>query len=183
MDSFVWRHVGRSGSNEMPLFIIRSGRRNGWKEIPHLVELRRREVYDPQPFGLSSESVDPSSTSKCTMKAALWAEAVKLAASTVARVASVAIAAGITVLSGAMLLAASSSDPQLLAKLGPAATRDWMGFLLAAAQITGAGGTAQPGSRGHSATPALDGQRRRAVPPTFARNALPRRSTLRVPGR
>jgi hypothetical protein len=33
MDSFVWRHVGRSGSNEMPLFVIRSGRRNGWKEI------------------------------------------------------------------------------------------------------------------------------------------------------
>ena len=74
------------------------------------------------------------------MKAALWAEAVKLAASTVGRVASVAIAAGIAVLSGAMLLAASSGDPQLLAKLGPAATRDWMGFLLATAQITGAGG-------------------------------------------
>ena len=39
-----------------------------------------------------------------------------------------------------MLLAAASGDPQLVAKLGPAATHDWTGFLLAAAQITGAGG-------------------------------------------
>ena len=39
-----------------------------------------------------------------------------------------------------MLLAAGSGDPQLIAKLGPAASRDWNGFLLAAAQITSAGG-------------------------------------------
>ncbi len=74
------------------------------------------------------------------MRAALWAEVVKLAHSTVGRVGSLAVVAGIAVLSGSMLLAAHSDDPQLLAKLGPAATGDWKGFMLAAAQITGAGG-------------------------------------------
>lgn len=75
------------------------------------------------------------------MRAALWAEAVKLAGSTVGRVASVAIVAGISVLSASMLLAAATTtDPQLLAKLGPVAAGDWRGFLLGAAQITGAGG-------------------------------------------
>lgn len=74
------------------------------------------------------------------MKAALWAEAVKLAGSTVGRVGSVAIVVGISVLSGTMLVAASTSDPQLLAKLGPVGDGDWNGFLLGAAQITGAGG-------------------------------------------
>jgi ABC-2 type transport system permease protein len=74
------------------------------------------------------------------MRPAVWAETVKLIGSTVGRVGSVAVALGIAVLSGAMLLAAASGDPQLLAKLGPAATRDWSGFLLAAAQITSAGG-------------------------------------------
>jgi ABC-2 type transport system permease protein len=39
-----------------------------------------------------------------------------------------------------MLIAASTTDPQLLAKLGPVADGDWNGFLLGAAQITGAGG-------------------------------------------
>lgn len=70
----------------------------------------------------------------------MWSEAVKLTGSTVGRVGSVAVVVGIAVLSGAMLLAAASGDPQLLAKLGPAATRDWTGFLLTAAQITAAGG-------------------------------------------
>ena len=74
------------------------------------------------------------------MRPAVWAETVKLAGSTVGRVGSIAIVVGISLLSGAMLLAAASGDPQLVAKLGPAATRDWTGFLLAAAQITGAGG-------------------------------------------
>lgn len=75
------------------------------------------------------------------MKAAIWAEAVKLAGSTVGRVGSLAIVLGISVLSGSMLLAAATShDPQVLAKLGPVATGDWHGFLLGAAQITGAGG-------------------------------------------
>ena len=74
------------------------------------------------------------------MKPAIWAEMLKLAGSTVGRVGSIAIVAGIASLSAAMLLAAASGDPQLMAKLGPAATRDWTGFLLAAAQITSAGG-------------------------------------------
>lgn len=74
------------------------------------------------------------------MKPSLWAETVKLAASTVGRVGSLAIVAGIAILSGTMLAAAASDDPQLLAKLGPAASGDWEGFLLGAAQITGAGG-------------------------------------------
>jgi ABC-2 type transport system permease protein len=75
------------------------------------------------------------------MRAAIWAEFVKLAGSTVGRVGSAAIVIGISVLSGSMLLAAATAtDPQLLAKLGPVATGDWQGFLLGAAQITGAGG-------------------------------------------
>jgi ABC-2 type transport system permease protein len=74
------------------------------------------------------------------MRAALWAEVVKLAGSRVGRVGSIAVVIGIAVLSGSMLLAAHSDDPQLLAKLGPVATGDWTGFLLGAAQITGAGG-------------------------------------------
>ena len=74
------------------------------------------------------------------MRAALWAEGVKLAGSTVGRVGSIAVVVGVSVLSGSMLLAAHSDDPQLLAKLGPAASGDWTGFLLGAAQITGAGG-------------------------------------------
>jgi ABC-2 type transport system permease protein len=74
------------------------------------------------------------------MRAALWAEGVKLAGSTVGRVGSLAVVVGVSVLSGSMLLAAHSDDPQLLAKLGPAASGDWTGFLLGAAQITGAGG-------------------------------------------
>lgn len=74
------------------------------------------------------------------MKATIWAEVVNLAGSTVGRVGSIAIVVGISVLSGSMLLAAHSDDPQVLAKLGPVATGDWNGFLLGAAQITGAGG-------------------------------------------
>jgi len=75
------------------------------------------------------------------MKAAIWAEAVKLVGSTVGRVASIAIVVGISVISASMLLAAATTtDPQLLAKLGPVAAGDWHGFLLGAVQITGAGG-------------------------------------------
>lgn len=75
------------------------------------------------------------------MRAAVWAEVVKLAGSTVGRVGSAAIVIGISLISGSMLLAAATTtDPQLLAKLGPVATGDWQGFLLGAAQITGAGG-------------------------------------------
>ncbi len=74
------------------------------------------------------------------MRAAIWAEALKVAGSTVGRIGSIAIVIGISVLTGSMLLAVHSDDPQLLAKLGPVASGDWNGFLLGAAQITGAGG-------------------------------------------
>jgi ABC-2 type transport system permease protein len=75
------------------------------------------------------------------MRSAIWAEVVKLAGSTVGRVGSAAIVVGISIISASMLLAAATTtDPQLLAKLGPVATGDWRGFLLGAAQITGAGG-------------------------------------------
>ncbi|MHA6693366.1 ABC transporter permease [Homoserinimonas sp. A520] len=74
------------------------------------------------------------------MRAALWAEAVKLASSLVGRVGTVAIVGGIAVLCGALLLAVHSGDAQLVAKLGPAADGGWSGLLAAAAQVTGAGG-------------------------------------------
>lgn len=75
------------------------------------------------------------------MRAAIWAELVKLTGSLVGRVASIAIVLGISAISGSMLLAAATStDPQLLAKLGPVADGSWHGFLLGAVQVTGAGG-------------------------------------------
>jgi ABC-2 type transport system permease protein len=70
----------------------------------------------------------------------LRAEALKLRASPVGIVGTIAIVCGIAVLSGGMQLAVASGRPDLVAKLGAAATADWPGFLSAAAQITGAGG-------------------------------------------
>ena len=75
------------------------------------------------------------------MTAAIWAELVKLAGSTVGRVGSAALVIGISVISASMLLAAATTtDPQVLAKLGPVADGTWRGFLLGAVQVTGAGG-------------------------------------------
>lgn len=74
------------------------------------------------------------------MRAVLRTELRKLTASPVGVVGTIAIVAGIALLSGGMLLAAASGRPELVAKLGPAATADWSGLLAAAAQITGAGG-------------------------------------------
>ena len=39
-----------------------------------------------------------------------------------------------------MMAALASGDPQLVAKLGPGASRDWRGLVGVAAQISGAGG-------------------------------------------
>lgn len=74
------------------------------------------------------------------MSAVLLSEALKLRASLVGIVGTITIVGGIALLSGGILLAAASGQPDLVAKLGPAATADWPGFLSAAAQITGAGG-------------------------------------------
>ncbi|HWM34771.1 MAG TPA: ABC transporter permease [Pseudolysinimonas sp.] len=76
------------------------------------------------------------------MRPALWGESLKLAASLVGRVATVAVVVGIVVLSSAMLVAARSGNTQVVAKLGPDGTPDWHGFLAAATQITAAGGLA-----------------------------------------
>lgn len=73
---------------------------------------------------------------------AIHAEALKLTRSLVGRVASLAIVAGIVLLSSAMLAAARAGNVQVVAKLGPDATPDWHGFLSAATQITAAGGLA-----------------------------------------
>ena len=97
---------------------------------------------DPAPRKSSAPSSRPSGSTiaRRAMRPAVWAETVKLIGSTVGRVGSIAVVVGIAVLTGAMLLAAASGIRSSLAKLGPAATGDWSGFLLAAAQITSAGG-------------------------------------------
>lgn len=76
------------------------------------------------------------------MRAAIHAEATKLAASLVGRIATVAVVAGIVVLSSGMLAAARVGNLAVIAKLGPDGTPDWHGFLAAATQITAAGGLA-----------------------------------------
>ena len=76
------------------------------------------------------------------MRAAVRAEVLKLAASLVGRVATVAVVAGITVMSVTMLAAARSGNVAVIAKLGPDGTPDWHGYLAAATQITAAGGMA-----------------------------------------
>ncbi|MBX7433992.1 ABC transporter permease [Mycobacterium sp. Y57] len=74
------------------------------------------------------------------MRAAVSAEAIKLYRAPVGRAGSALLGLGIPVLCCAMSMAARSSDPQVLAKLGPAAEHTWAGLLAGAAQITGAGG-------------------------------------------
>jgi ABC-2 type transport system permease protein len=74
------------------------------------------------------------------MRAIVHGEALKLLASLVGRVGTLAIIGGVAILSGGVLLAVVAGQPDLVAKLGPAATADWAGLLSMAAQITGAGG-------------------------------------------
>jgi ABC-2 type transport system permease protein len=74
------------------------------------------------------------------MNAAVRVEALKLTRSPVGIVGSAAIVLGIATLCAVMMAALASGDAQLVAKLGPGASRDWPGLVGAAAQISGAGG-------------------------------------------
>ncbi|WP_194410470.1 ABC transporter permease [Microbacterium cremeum] len=74
------------------------------------------------------------------MNAAIPVELRKLLRSPVGVVATAAVVLGVTGLSGGMLWAAASGDPQILAKLGPGAVGGWEGLFATAAQITAAGG-------------------------------------------
>lgn len=74
------------------------------------------------------------------MNAAIRVEFRKLLRSPVGVGATVAVVIGVTGLSGGMLWAATSGDPQILAKLGPGAVGGWEGLFATAAQITAAGG-------------------------------------------
>ncbi len=67
-------------------------------------------------------------------------EALKLTRSPVGVIGSAAIVLGIAVLCSVMMAALASGDPQLVAKVGPGASRDWPGLVGVAAQISGAGG-------------------------------------------
>lgn len=74
------------------------------------------------------------------MNEAVRVEALKLTRSPVGIIGSAAVVLGVGALCTVMMAALTSSDPQLAAKMGPNATRDWAGLLGTAAQITGAGG-------------------------------------------
>ncbi|TCP55009.1 ABC-2 type transport system permease protein [Tamaricihabitans halophyticus] len=74
------------------------------------------------------------------MNAVFRVEVRKLVRSPVGVIASVALVGGTLVLLGGITAALASGNPDLVAKLGPAATRDWAGLLSSAAQVTAAGG-------------------------------------------
>lgn len=74
------------------------------------------------------------------MMAAFRTEAVKLAASLVARATTIGVIAGVIVLAGSFLFAIRAGNEAMIARLGPAATDDWAGYLSAVSQITSAGG-------------------------------------------
>jgi len=74
------------------------------------------------------------------MNVALRVEALKLARSPVGIIGSAAVVLGVGALCAVMMAALAAGDAQLVAKLGPGASRDWPGLVAAAAQISGAGG-------------------------------------------
>ena len=75
------------------------------------------------------------------MRAALATESMKFVKARVPAVTSVMLTLGIAVLCAAMLRALDSGDPQLVAKLGALADPGgWVGFVLAASQITAIAG-------------------------------------------
>lgn len=74
------------------------------------------------------------------MKIAIRVEALKLSRSSVGVIATIAIVCGTLALLAGITAALAGGNPELTAKLGPAATRNWAGLLSSAAQITAAGG-------------------------------------------
>ncbi len=74
------------------------------------------------------------------MNAALRAEAVKLRRSPVGVVATAALVGGTLALLAGITAAVAGGDPAMIAKAGPAASRDWAGLLAGAGQVTAAGG-------------------------------------------
>jgi ABC-2 type transport system permease protein len=75
------------------------------------------------------------------MNAALFTELTKFRRATAVRATSVIMVLGIAIICSAMLLAVHSSDPQIIAKLGPLVDPGgWAGYFAAAAQVTAAGG-------------------------------------------
>lgn len=74
------------------------------------------------------------------MKIAIRVEALKLSRSLVGVFATLTIVCGTLAILAGLTAALAAGNPELTAKLGPAATRDWTGLLSSAAQITAAGG-------------------------------------------
>ncbi|MDN5789476.1 MAG: hypothetical protein L0H25_01225 [Micrococcales bacterium] len=74
------------------------------------------------------------------MRDVVRVEALKLRRSPVGTIATVALVGGTLALLAGTTAALAGGNPELRAKLGPAATRDWTGLLSSASQITAVGG-------------------------------------------
>ncbi|MBZ2195361.1 ABC transporter permease [Occultella gossypii] len=74
------------------------------------------------------------------MNAPIRVEALKLSRSLVGVIGTLALVLGTVALLCGITLSLAGGQPDLVAKMGPTATRDWAGLLSAAAQITAAGG-------------------------------------------
>ncbi|MEP7160655.1 MAG: ABC transporter permease [Dermatophilaceae bacterium] len=70
----------------------------------------------------------------------LRVETLKLARSPVGVIATAVLVVGIVAICAGMMTALRSGDPQVIAKLGAAASLDWTGLLSGSAQIIGTGG-------------------------------------------
>jgi ABC-2 type transport system permease protein len=91
--------------------------------------------------GAHAERAVAPVSNKSGLRAAVAVEFRKARSSRVLWSTAVLLAVGVTVLAAAMVLAARSGDPEILAKLGPqAASGDWPAFLSVAVQITSAAG-------------------------------------------
>lgn len=74
------------------------------------------------------------------MRNALLVQRLTLLRSPVGVIGTLVIVGGTLAILGGITAALAAGDPQLTAKLGPSATRDWAGLLASAAQVTSAGG-------------------------------------------